>query len=229
MTALALLLALVFQSAPEAEAALPEPFPPSRLGVEWLGHSNVVVVARTISVRDAGLGAALLHVRVLERMRGEGVSVGDSLTVFSAGDHFTFGSEDLLFLRPFRASGRYEVVHRVSVREGQYAAMVTITRRTVWLMEIEDVERRIDATIDLLLDLLRSRDAWSRRYGLGELRWMVEHRHAIFTLDRRERVRTAARASAHPEVKTGVVSVTRTLAEQDSRMPHDEGLEQSAP
>lgn len=231
MNALLLMLVLALQTAPEVKATTkpPEPFPPSRLGAEWIGPSPIVVVARTISVRDAGLGAALLHVRVLERMRGEGVSVDDSLTVFSASDRFSFGSEDLLFLRPFRESGRFEVVHRISVRESQYSAMVSITRRTIWLMEIENPERRIDATIDLLLGLLRSRDTWTRRYGLEELRWMAEHRHAIFTQDRRERVRTAARASAHPEVKTGVVSVTRALAAKDSRLRDDEGSEQSKP
>ncbi|MHC4846752.1 MAG: hypothetical protein ACYTCU_11420 [Planctomycetota bacterium] len=229
--ALALFLALALQAVPEAKGneKPPDPFPPSRLGVEWIGPSPVVVVARTISVRDAGLGAALLHVRVIERMRGQDVAVGDSLAVFTAGDHFAFGSEDLLFLRPFRESGRFEVVQRISVREGQYAAMVSITRRTIWLMEIEDPERRIDATIDLLLGLLRSRDTWTRRYGLEELRWMAEHRHAIFAQDRRERVRTAARASAHQDVKTGVVSVTRALAAKDSRLRIDEGLEQSDP
>lgn len=233
MTPLLLLLALSLQAA--AGSDLPKPpapqpaLPPSRLGIEWLGPCPVVVVARTISVRDAGLGAALLHVRVLERMRGDDVAVGDSLAVFTAGDRFRFGSEDLLFLRFFRTSGRFEVVHRVSAREAGYAAMVSITRRTIWLLEIEDIELRKDATLDLILGLLHSRDAWTRHYGLQELRWMAARQDGIFTRQRRERLRTAGRASAHPEVKVGVESVTRALIEKDDRLRRHEGSEQSGP
>jgi hypothetical protein len=227
---LALLLSLALQTAPDQAPPRAAPVsPPSRLGVELLGPCPVVVVARTISVRDAGLGAALLHVRVVERLRGEDITAGDALTVFSVADHFRFGSEDLLFLQPFRQSGRFEVVHRISVRESQYAAMLSIVRRTVWLMEIEDVEARRDASLDLILGLLRSRDEWTRRYGLEELRWMAEHQHAIFSGDRRDRLRTAGRASAHPEVKAGVVIVTRALVAKDSRLQRADGLEQSRP
>ena len=98
-----------------------------------------------------------------------------------------------------------------------------------WLLEIEDLELRKDATLDLILGLLHSRDAWTRHYGLQELRWMAARQDGIFTRERRERLRTAGRASAHPEVKVGVESVTRALIEKDARMRRHEGSEQSGP
>jgi hypothetical protein len=222
LAALPLLLATVLQAAPPR-------VPPTRLGVQVLARCPVVVVARTISVRDAGLGASLVHLRVLERMLGPDTRAGDDLPAFSAGQQFQFGDEDLLFLRPYRSAGRYEIVDRVSARDPHYGAKLFIARRNIWLMEIPEDERRIDATLELLLMLLQSADEWTRLHALEELRWMAVEQREVFTLDRTARLRAAGRASARREIAAGVESVASLLTSRAQRAPAGDDKEQSRP
>ncbi|MHC5209928.1 MAG: hypothetical protein ACYTG2_04325 [Planctomycetota bacterium] len=219
-------LALVPQDAPARKAPR---VPPTRLGVELLSNCPVVVVARTIATREAAIGTDLLRVRVLERMLGPDTRPGDELSVLSPAGQFLFGSEDLLFLRPYGEGGRFEVAERITITDKHYAAKLTITRRMIWLMEIADVEQRNDATLALLFDLLRSKDEWCRRHALDELAWMATARHSVFTASRRARLLTVGRVSPHEKVSRGVEIVARSLESEDARLREAAQKEQSGP
>ena len=219
------------QQAPRAPATPRpgDPVPPTRLGEEVLSESPVVVVGRVISVREAGLGTVLMHVRILERMRGAACKRGDELQVLTSSDQFLFGSEDLLFLRPYRGAGRYEVVQRINSADPHYAAKLSIARRTIWLTEIRDPDQRADATLDLLLSLLTARDEWQRGHAVEELTWMVREQGWVFTEARRARLESVARGNPDPGVRAGVERVTSLLTSQDGRSSGAPQKEQSRP
>jgi hypothetical protein len=231
LSGLLLILALPAMSVPMSLPAMQgrPPVPPTRLGLQVLARCPAVVVARTISVRDAGLGASLLHLRVRERMLGADIAVDDDLQAFSASQQFRFGDEDLLFLRPYRSAGRYEVVERVSARDPHYAAKLAVARRSIWLMEIDEDERRIDATLEYLLTLLQSADEWSRQHALDELRWMATEQRELFTIDRAARLRAAGRASPRKEIAAGVESVSSLLTSRARGASGGGDKEQSRP
>jgi hypothetical protein len=205
------------------------PVPPTRLGIQVLARCPVVVVARTISARDAGLGASLLHVRVLERMLGADVRPDDDLSVFSASQQFSFGDEDLLFLKPYRSAGRYEVVERVSSRDPHYEAKLSYARRCAWLMEIRDDEERTDATLTLLLSLLQSRDDWTAREALDELQWMANALPDCFTPARTARLRAAGRTCLRKEIAEGVENVATVITSRADRAAASRDKGQSRP
>jgi len=227
LAALILMLALV--AAAQGQSARTPAVPPTRLGIQVLARCPVVVVARTISVRDAGLGASLLHVRVLERMLGSEVHAEDDLSIFSASQEFQFADEDLLFLRPYRSAGRYEVVERVSSRDPHYAAKLSYARRSVWLMEIRDAEERTDATLTMLLSLLQSNDDWTALQALDELRWMATEVPDCFTPGRTQRLRAAGRICLRKEVAAGVESVATLLTSRADRAASGRDKGQSRP
>jgi hypothetical protein len=207
----------------------PPAVPPTRLGIQVLARCPVVVVARTISVRDAGLGASLLHVRVVERMLGAQVKPDDDLPVFSASQQFQFGDEDLLFLRPYRSAGRYEVVERVSARDPHYASKLSYARRNAWLTEVRDTEERVDATLTMLLSLLQSPDEWTALQALDELRWMAGEVPDCFTAGRIQRLRAAGRICLRKEIAAGVESVATLLTSRAIRAAPGRDKEQSRP
>ncbi len=228
---LLLLVACMAGSAAAAplQSARQTAVPPTRLGIEMLARCPLVVVGRTISVRDAGLGSSLLHVRVLERMVGSTVHADDDVSVFSVSQEFQFGDEDLLFLRPYRSAGRYEVVERVSSRDPHYAAKLSYARRNVWLMEIRDTEERIDATLTMLLSLLQSADEWTSTQALDELRWMANEVPDCFTPGRTQRLRAAGRICLRKEIAAGVENVATLLTSRADRAASSRDKGQSRP
>jgi hypothetical protein len=217
---------LVPQRAP---APRPPGVPPTRLGVQLLANCPVIIVARTIAIREAAIGTELLRVRVVERMLGADTRPGAELSVLTAAGQFLFGSEDLLFLRPYGEGGRFELVERIAISDKHYAAKLTITRRTIWLMEIADAEQRNDAALALLFDLLRSKDEWTRLHALDELTWLATTQHELFTPSRRARLVTAGRVSPHEQVSLRVESVARMLESGDTRLREAAEKEQSRP
>jgi hypothetical protein len=225
--ALALAVSVCAQDAPAPEP--PPPVPPTRLGVELLATCPLVVVARAIATRPAAIGTELVRVRVLERMLGAGTRPGDELALLTPDGQFEFGSEDLLFLRPYGEGGRLEVAERIASTDAHYESKLSITRRSIWLMEIADAEQRNDAAFALLFDLLRSKDAWTRRHALDELTWMATASHGLFTGSRRARLLAAGRVSLHEEVSRGVESVARLLESEDDRLREAAEKEQSRP
>jgi hypothetical protein len=228
--ALAALLLLRVLGAAQVPApdALPA-MPPTRLGLETLAHSPVVAVTVVIAVRPSGPGTDLVRVRVVERMRGAGLAAGDELSLLVSQGSLRFGSEDLLFLRPWRDGGRHELVQRVAASVPHWEERLSIVRRTLWLLEVPDPQRRVDATLDLLLELLSSEREWSRGYALAELRWMAGAQRALFTPERVARLRAAGRVSRLPDVRAGVDSVTSLLTSPPARAPSADGTEHSRP
>ncbi len=248
MIAAALLAGLLLQAAPQAAPAVAAPaaappavaardagadaprgVPPTRLGVQVLARAPVVVVGRVIAVREVGPGADLVRVRVEERMRGDDCRRGDELSILAGSGQFLFGSEDLLFLRPYRTAGRHEIVERVSSTDPHWAGRLSVTRRTIWLLEIADAEERADAALDMLLSQLVSRDDWLRGQALQELEWMAREQRWVFTAERRARLQSAARAVPDRDLRAGVEKVTSLLTSQDGRPPGAPPEEQSRP
>lgn len=205
---LALLLRLAAAQAVPADPALP----PTQLGQETLARSPVVAVTRVISVRPGGPGTDLVRVRLLERVRGAGLAAGDELALLVPQGTLRFGSEDLLFLRPWREGGRYELAQRVSAGEPHYEERLAVVRRTVWLVDAPDAQRRADATLDMLLALLASPREWTRGYAAAELRWMARERRELFTPERIARLRAAGRACRHADARAAVDSVASLLS-----------------
>jgi len=225
-----LLLACLLQSRPgDPPLPPPPPVPPTRMGVELLRSCPLVVVARTISAQAAGPGVELLHVTLVERLLGAGFEPGDELSVLSPAGQFPFGSEDLLFLRPWRGDQRFEIASRVAATDPKFEAKLALTRRTVWLMEIPDEQQRIDATLSMVLSEVNSSDDWARSQGLAELRWMTDHLPALFTASRRARVATAGRVAADPKVAADIDAVLRRLHATDSGLRQTPPKEQSRP
>jgi len=224
-----LLAGLTAAAAAAAQTAVPLPVPPTRLGIQVLARCPVVVVARTFSVRDAGMGSSLLHVRVLERMLGTEVAPDQDLPVFSVSQQFQFGDEDLLFLKPYRSAGRYEVVERVSSRDPHYEAKLSYARRCAWLTEIRETEARTDATLGLLCSLLQSRDTWTAQQALDELRWMASEVPDCFTPARVARLRAAGRTCLRTDVAAGVENVATLLTSRADRAAASRDKGQSRP
>lgn len=228
----AVLLALLLLARPagaQATAAALPALPPTRLGLETLAHSPVVAVTVVIAVRPSGPGTDLVRVRLVERMRGAGLAAGDELSLLVPQGSLRFGSEDLLFLRPWRDGGRHELVQRVSASAPHWEERLSIVRRTLWLLEVSDPQRRVDATLDLLLELLASEREWTRGYALAELRWMAGAQRALFTPERIARVRAAGRVSRLADVRAGVDSVTSLLTSPPARAPSADGTEHPRP
>ena len=203
--------------------------PPTRLGVETLARSPLVVVGRTASVRPVSAGTDLVHVRVLERVRGEGVRPGDEVAVLCASGQFLFGVEELLFLRPWRDGPRQELVARVSSLEEHYLRGLSLVRRAVFLSEIPELQARTEATLELLFGLLRDDDDWVRGYALSELRWMAQRQPWIWTVERIGRLRAAGRSNPRPEVAAGVESVASMLSSPPSGTDPEARTGQSPP
>ena len=203
--------------------------PPTRLGVETLAKSSLVVVGRTTSVRPVSAGTDLVHVRVLERMRGDGVQVGDDVAVLCTSGQFLFGIEDLLFLRPWRDGPRQELVARVSSVEEHYARGLSLVRRAIFLSEIPELQARTEATLDLLYGLLRDEDEWVRGYALSELRWMAQRQPWIWSAERIGRLRAAGRSNPRAEVAAGVESVASVLSSPPSGTDPEARTGQSPP
>lgn|GEM_PF-1773507 len=203
--------------------------PPTQLGLQTLAGSPVVVVARCIAVREAAHGTDVVKVRILERMRGEGVPRDAELLLLAPQGTLRFGSEDLLFLRPWRGGERFEIVQRVASVVPHFEERLSVVRRSVWLLEERDVQRRADATLDLLLELLGSAHEWTRGYALAELRWMALEQRWVFTPERLARLTTVARASPRAEVRAGVDSVAAALASPVGRAPQGATTEHSRP
>ena len=218
-----LLAALVLQARdttpPAARAAA---VPPTRMGVELLASCPLVVVGRTVSSRPAGPGVELLHVSIVERVVGT-FQPGDLLSVLSPERQFAFGSEDLLFLKPWRGDERYEVALRVASTEPRFEAKLALTRRMAWLMEIPEEQPRIEATLSLVIEQLRSADEWTRSQGIEELRWMTERLPALFTAARRARLVSAGSVTDDPRVAAAIEAALRRLRATD------DGLRGSAP
>ena len=221
-----LLLAALLQTQRGPPPATP-PVPPTRMGVELLSACPLVVVGRTVSARAAGPGVELLHISIVERILGAAVQTGDVLTVLSPTGQFAFGSEDLLFLKPFRGDERFEVALRVAATDPQFEAKLATTRRNVWLMEIKDEQQRIEATLSLVLEQLRSADEWTRSQGLEELRWMTERLPGIFTASRRARLVSAGRVTTDAKVVAGVEAALRRLRATDDGLRAEPPKEQS--
>jgi hypothetical protein len=228
MIAPALLLAALLQSRAGPPAPTPS-VPPTRMGVELLSTCPLVVVARTVSTRAAGPGIELLHVSVVERLLGAPFQPGDVLSVLTPAGQFAFGSEDLLFLKPWRGDERYEVALRVAATDPQFEAKLALTRRMVWLMEIHDEQQRIEATLSLVLEQLHSEDEWTRSQGLEELRWMTERLPGIFTAARRARLLSAGRVTTDAKVLAGVEAALRRLRATDDGLREQPPKEQSRP
>jgi hypothetical protein len=203
--------------------------PPTQLGLQTLAHSPVVVVARSIAVRPAAQGTDLVTLRVLERMRGDDVPREGELRVLAPQGVMRFGSEDLLFLRPWRGGERLEIVQRVASVEPHFEERLSVVRRTLWLLEERDPQRRADATLDLLVELLASPREWTRGYALAELRWMAQEQRWVFTPGRAARLSAAGRVSPHADVRAGVDSVAAALAPPGSGAPPASRTEQSRP
>ena len=203
--------------------------PPTRMGMELLANCPLVAVGRTVSARPAGPGIELLHVSIVERVLGASVQPGDLIAVLSPAGQFAFGSEDLLFLKPWRGEERYEVALRVASTEPRFEAKLALTRRMVWLMEIVDEQARIEATLSLVLEQLRSADAWTRSQGLEELRWMTERLPALFTAARRARLVSAGRVSDDPQVVAGIDAALSRLHATDAGLRGSAPKEQSRP
>lgn len=214
---------------PAAQKALPPGMPPTQLGVETLAESPVVVVARVVHVRQAGVGGELIRLRVLERMRGDAALRDAEVSMLAPAGSLPFGSEQLLFLRPFRGGERMEMVQCLSASEPHYDERLVVVRRTIWLLEVRETERRVDATLDLLIELLGSEKEWTRGYALGELRWMAQQARALFTPERIARLRAAGRVSPRADVRTGVDSVASLLTSAPSRVPSAPDAEHSRP
>ena len=227
----ALLLAALLVASARAQKPAPEPppVPPTQLGVETLANSPTVVVARVIAVRPAGVGGELIRVRVLERMRGDASLRDAEVTLLAPAGSLSFGDEDLLFLRPFRSGDRLELVQLVSAHEPHYDERLSVVRRTIWLLEVHDPERRTDATLDLLIELLASDKDWTRGYALEELRWMAQQERPLFTPERIARLKAAGRVSPRSDVRTGVDSVTSLLTSPPARVPDEPATEHSRP
>ena len=149
--------------------------------------------------------------------------------MLSPEGQFPFGSEDLLFLKPWRGEERYEVAQRVAATDPKFELKLALTRRMVWLMEIPDEQQRIDATLSLLVSQLRSTDDWTRAQGLDELNWMVERLPGLFTTARRTRIVSAGRAGAVPEVVAGITAAMSRLAAMDAGLRKTAAKEQSPP
>jgi hypothetical protein len=165
---------------------------------------------------------------VLERMRGD-VARDAELSVLAPEATLVFGDENLLFLRPWRGGERLEVVQALSSHEPHYDERLSVVRRTIWLLEVRDPQRRIDATLDMLVELLASDKDWTRGYALGELRWMAQQVRWVFTDDRIVRLRAAGRTSPRDDVRTGVESVASLLTSRPARVPDDGATEHSRP
>ena len=229
----ACLTVLLLTVAAAAQAGAPPPalppVPPTQLGLQVLVNAPVVVVARTIEVRGAGPGSELLKVRVLERMRGLGLVRDSELSVLAPQGVLRFGEENLLCLRPWRSGERYEIVQRVGADEAHYDERLAVVRRTIWLLEERDPVRRVDATLDLLLELLGTDKDWSRGYALAELRWMAREQRWFFTPERTARLRAAGRVSPRDDVRSGVDSVAALLRSPVPSGPKAAATEQSRP
>lgn len=229
---LGLLLAalLPLQQRASSNASPPAPrVPPTRMGVELLATCPLVIVGRTIAAKPAGPGIELLHIRIIERLVGPGREPGEVVTVLSPVGQFPFGSQDLLFLKPWRGDERFEVARRIDGSEPNFEAKLALTRRMVWLMEIVDDQARIDATLSLVLGQLAGNDAWSRSQGLDELRWMSERLPGMFTASRRGRLIALGRISTDPRVVEAVESALRRLRATDNGLRETAAKEQSPP
>lgn len=225
LAALLLLPGLAMAQGPPPGAGMP----PTQLGQETLARSPVVAVTRVISVRPGGPGAELVRVRLVERMRGDGLAAGDELALLVPAGTLRFGSEDLLFLRPWRDGGRHELVQRVSAAEPHYEERLAVVRRSMWLIDAPDAQRRADATLDLLLELLAAPREWTRGYAAAELRWMARERRELFTPERLVRLRAAGRVSRHADARAAVDSVASLLSSPDPVAPGPAAPESSRP
>jgi len=223
-----LLLATLLQTHRGPPPAAP-PVPPTRMGVELLSTCPLVVVGRTVSARAAGPGVELLHISIVERLLGSAFETGDVVSVLSPAGQFAFGSEDLLFLKPWRGDERFEVSLRVAATDPQFEAKLATTRRMIWLMEIKDEQARIEATLSLVLEQLHSEDEWTRSQGLEELRWMTERLPGIFTAARRARLLSAGRVTTDAKVLAGVEAALRRLRATDDGLREQPPKEQSRP
>jgi len=203
---------------PQIPKDLPQ-VPPTRLGLELLAHSPVVLVVRVSAARAVAAGSDLLTATVLERMRGVEIAVGQEVLVLSAAGQFVPGTEELLFLRPWRGGGRFECVSRVSALQDGYERGLGLVRRSLWLCEIREAAARVEATLEQLLTWMCDRDARVRAYALGELRWMALRQRWVWSAARLERLRLAGRACAWPEVAAGVESVASALSSPASQPP----------
>ncbi len=228
LAAVLLLGVVAVAQAPAAPRELPA-MPPTQLGLQTLAHSPIVAVTVVIAVRPSGPGTDLVRVRLVERMRGAGLSAGDELSLLAPQGALRFGSEDLLFLRPWRDGERHELVQRVAGDAPHWPQRLSIVRRTLWLLEVADAQRRVDATLDLLLELLASDHEWTRGYALAELRWMAAEQRWIFTPERGARLRAAGRVSRRADVRAGVDSVSSLLTSSPARAPSADDTEHSRP
>lgn len=230
MSRLPSLLLVALLQTQRGAATVPAPaVPPTRMGLELLASCPLVIVGRTIAARAAGPGTELLHVSVVERLLGSTYQLGDVLSVLSPAGQFPFGSEDLLFLKPWRGDERFEVARRVAATDPKFEAKLALTRRMVWLMEIPDEQQRIDATLSMVLGQLRSTDDWTRSQGLDELSWMTERLPGLFTATRRARIVSAGRVGTDPQVAAGIAAALRRLAATDAGLREPAAKEQSPP
>jgi len=225
------LLLLALQGAPSSRApSAPAdlPFPPTRMGLELLSQQPVVAEVETVKVTPFGIGTAVVRMKVLTPLHPDVQAEGREFTVFAYEGHFAEGSQDLVYLLPFRRGGRWRVLQRVDSRDADYRAKLAMTRATIALLAEHDAQRQAESTYRLLANSLRSRDGWTRRYALSELRFMAARRNDLFTAERRAALATLGEASPYPEVGAGVVTVT-AIAESASRSVPSRAPQESPP
>ncbi len=201
--------------------------PSTRLGEELLARCPVVVVARVISVRRAGLSAQLLSLRVVERMLGPDAAPDSVLSVFAPPSELAFGHELLAFLEPQGDAGRFRLVFQVPSSDAHYEAKLALTRRQVWLLEEPDPERRIDLTFLLLFRSLASADPWVRGHALEELQSLATRHPALFTDARRQGLKAVVAGLQDEAVLAGVERVAALLRAAEARGMAAEGSRQS--
>ena len=221
------LLALVLGLCLPLQAGVGEPaprsWPPTRLGLELLGQKPLVARVTTESATPFGMGTMIVRVRIEELIAGQGAAVGESVVIFAYLGRYPTTGQALVYLMPFRAGGRYQLLELVDGRDPNWTAKLQLTRATVALTAINSRQAQAAATFDLLARSLGSPNAWTRRYALRELDWMAAQQSWVITQARLRRLDVIAARSVHPEVPIGVESVamtlqavTRTLPPQDS-------------
>lgn len=213
LLALPLLLAMQLPASPHtAERFEPGP-PPTRLGLTLLAQDPLVAEVHTTSATPAGLGTAVVRLRVERLLRAPaGAPPPGELIVLAYDGHFRPGGSDLVWLVPYRSGRRWRVLEAVDGRDAEYGAKRELTAATIALEREPGAARREAATIELLLASLRGPSAWTAAYALGELRFLAATRPALFTTDLRARLSAASRGAVHPFVGPGVENVAAIAA-----------------
>lgn len=207
----------------------PDGLPPTRLAVQSFSDGMLVVLARTLSTTNVGLGSTVARVLVEDKLAGPALGDTRELTVLAYPGDLVRGRRDLLFLQPFRGGPRWNVERLLDGRDPDFRAKLELTRRTADLLAIRQVSARDAATFELVIDALADARPWMRRYAVAELGWLASTRADLFTDLRRRRLDALAAETDHDEVRLGVESVAIVLARHDQPLPGPSPEESSRP